>query len=54
MKTEHNDNLEEIEWGGVLNEFLWTCAGANKKSSDNVRQTMLNMLVLEEQYCLLH
>ena len=31
MKTEHNDNLEEIEWGGVLNEFLWTCAGANKK-----------------------
>lgn len=30
MKTEHNDNLEEIEWGGVLNEFLWTCAGVNK------------------------
>ena len=31
MKTELNDNLEEIKWGGVLNEFLWTCAGANKK-----------------------
>lgn len=31
MKTEYNYNSEEIEWGGVLNEFLWTCAGANKK-----------------------
>ena len=30
MKTELNDNLEEIKWGGVLNEFLWTCAGVNK------------------------
>lgn len=22
---------EPIKWGGVLNEFLWTCAGVNKK-----------------------
>lgn len=23
--------VEEIEWGGYLNEFLWICAGANRK-----------------------
>ena len=22
---------DEIKWGGILNEFLWTCAGVNKK-----------------------
>lgn len=28
-----NNKLEEkeIKWGGLLNEFLWTCAGVNKK-----------------------
>lgn len=28
-----NNNLEEkeIKWGGLLNEFLWTCEGVNKK-----------------------
>ncbi|MBQ0029796.1 MAG: DUF4407 domain-containing protein [Bacteroidales bacterium] len=27
------ENLEdkEIKWGGLINEFLWTCAGVNKK-----------------------
>lgn len=25
-------NSEElIEWGGLLNEFLWVCAGVNRK-----------------------
>mgnify|MGYP003306177311 CR=1 FL=1 len=27
---EHELN-EEIKWGGLLNEFLWTCAGVNKR-----------------------
>lgn len=32
MKSEENQELkEEITWGGFLNEFLWTCAGVNKK-----------------------
>ena len=28
-----NEHIEEreVKWGGLLNEFLWTCAGANKK-----------------------
>lgn len=28
-----NNNFEEqeVKWGGLLNEFLWTCAGVNKK-----------------------
>lgn len=25
------DNKEIIEWGGLLNEILWICAGANRK-----------------------
>lgn len=25
------DNREIIEWGGLLNEFLWICAGANRR-----------------------
>lgn len=25
------ENTELIEWGGFLNEFLWICAGANRK-----------------------
>lgn len=25
------DNKEIIKWGGLLNEFLWICAGANRK-----------------------
>ena len=27
-----NDQIEEtqVKWGGLLNEFLWTCAGVNK------------------------
>lgn len=31
MENKQNEELEEIKWGGILNEFLWTCAGANKK-----------------------
>lgn len=33
-KKEYNslyDNKEIVEWGGLLNEFLWICAGANRK-----------------------
>lgn len=26
-----NNKSGEIKWGGLLNEFLWTCAGVNKK-----------------------
>lgn len=28
-----NDHIEEtqVKWGGLLNEFLWTCAGVNKQ-----------------------
>lgn len=25
------DNRELIKWGGLINEFLWICAGANRK-----------------------
>ena len=25
------DNNELIKWGGSINEFLWICAGANRK-----------------------
>ena len=28
---EKHEFEEEIKWGGYLNEFLWTCAGVNKK-----------------------
>ena len=30
IKTEDKED-KEIKWGGLLNEFLWTCAGVNKK-----------------------
>ena len=32
-KKKNNDEMGEtlIEWGGRINEFFWTCAGANKK-----------------------
>ncbi|QUB60855.1 DUF4407 domain-containing protein [Prevotella melaninogenica] len=26
-----NEPANEMKWGGLLNEFLWTCAGVNKK-----------------------
>lgn len=28
---ETNVNQEPIKWGGLLNEFLWICAGVNRK-----------------------
>lgn len=28
---EKHELQEEIKWGGLLNEFLWTCAGVNKR-----------------------
>ena len=28
---EKHELQEEVKWGGLLNEFLWTCAGANKR-----------------------
>lgn len=31
MENKQNEELEEVRWGGILNEFLWTCAGVNKK-----------------------
>lgn len=31
MENKKNEELEEVQWGGLLNEFLWTCAGVNKK-----------------------
>ncbi len=31
MENKKNQELEEVQWGGLLNEFLWTCAGVNKK-----------------------
>lgn len=34
MEQQQNINKEEvkeIKWGGILNEFLWSCAGVNKK-----------------------
>lgn len=30
MKNK-NDNLEYVEWGGALNEFLWICCGVNRE-----------------------
>ena len=31
-QTNNNfEEKEEIKWGGLLNEFLWWCAGVNKK-----------------------
>lgn len=30
-KINNNTEGKEIRWGGLLNEFLWTCAGVNKK-----------------------
>lgn len=31
--TKNNESLEtpEIKWGGLINEFLWMCGGANRK-----------------------
>lgn len=26
-----NENIQQIKWGGLLNEFLWICAGVNRK-----------------------
>ena len=31
MENKRIEELEEVQWGGLLNEFLWTCAGVNKK-----------------------
>ena len=28
---EKHELQEEVKWGGLLNEFLWTCAGVNKR-----------------------
>lgn len=28
---ERHELQEEVRWGGLLNEFLWTCAGVNKR-----------------------
>lgn len=30
MKS-NNEELENIKWGGFLNEFLWICCGVNRK-----------------------
>lgn len=30
-QTNNNFEEKEIKWGGLLNEFLWWCAGVNKK-----------------------
>lgn len=30
MKNK-KDNLEYVEWGGALNEFLWICCGVNRE-----------------------
>lgn len=30
-QIDNNSEEKEIKWGGLLNEFLWTCAGVNKK-----------------------
>lgn len=52
MENKKIEELEEVQWGGLLNEFLWTCAGVNKKFSVNVLQIMLNMPESVELYCL--
>ncbi len=31
MEEIKNNNEDTIKWGGWLNEFLWICAGANRK-----------------------
>lgn len=31
MKESSTNGQETIKWGGLLNEFLWLCAGVNKK-----------------------
>ncbi len=31
MNHKNSHQLEEIKWGGFLNEFLWICAGVNRK-----------------------
>ena len=28
---EKHELQEEVKWAGLLNEFLWTCAGVNKR-----------------------
>ena len=30
-QINNNSEEKEIKWGGLLNEFLWTCAGVNKR-----------------------
>jgi len=29
--ANNNNQLNEIEWGGIINEFLWLCCGVNRK-----------------------
>lgn len=31
MKKDNHNDLEYVEWGGFLNEFLWMCCGVNRK-----------------------
>lgn len=31
METNNINHEEKIEWGGWINEFLWKCAGVNRK-----------------------
>lgn len=31
MKKDSHNELEYVEWGGFLNEFLWICCGVNRK-----------------------
>lgn len=31
MEEKKNNSKDYIEWGGWLNEFMWICAGANRK-----------------------
>lgn len=31
MKKDSHNELEYVEWGGFLNEFLWMCCGVNRK-----------------------
>lgn len=31
MKESNENGLTMVKWGGLINEFLWLCAGVNKK-----------------------
>ena len=31
MQMSIYDSDKFVEWGGLLNEFLWICAGTNRK-----------------------